>query len=95
MGHADVSECVLNVVVREIWRRSRLPDDELAEVWELVASGRNMLDKQQFVVGMWIIDQRLRGRKIPTKASASVWDSAKGVRVSSPKTRKDGTKMRK
>jgi hypothetical protein len=106
LGRADVSECVINIVVREIWRRCRLPDDELAEVWELVSnhagSGRKddsgpiyMLDKQQFVVGMWIIDQRLRGRKIPTKVSASVWDSAKGVRVSSPKSRKDGTKMRK
>lgn len=107
----DLSDYVLNIVVRDIWRRSRLPDDELSEVWELVtshhtasrkATGSNsplvppgMLGKQQFVVGTFIIDQRLRGRKIPIKISASVWDSAKGVRVSSPKSGKDGAKVRK
>ena len=27
---------------------------------------------------MWLIDQRLRGRKIPRKVSDSVWGSARG-----------------
>lgn len=102
----NVSGYVLNIIVRDIWRRCRLPDDELAEVWDLVANDTDSgnrgvadpvdrLDKQQFVVGTWIIDQRLRGRKIPAKVSASVWDSAKGVRVSAPKSSKEGAKMRK
>ncbi|KAH7308166.1 hypothetical protein B0I35DRAFT_443023 [Stachybotrys elegans] len=86
-GH-DLSQHVANVVVREIWKRSRLPDDELAEVWDLVdRSGTGMLDRQEFVVGMWLIDQRLRGRKIPAKVSDSVWGSANGVRVIQPKGR--------
>jgi hypothetical protein len=78
---------VVNVVVREIWSRSRLPADELAEVWDAVDRGsKGMLAKQEFVVGMWLIDQRLRGRKIPAKVGQSVWDSAKGsVRVMGPK----------
>ncbi|GAP89205.2 putative increased rDNA silencing protein [Rosellinia necatrix] len=76
------SQLVVNVVVRDIWARSRLPFDELAEVWALVDSqGKGALDKSQFVVGMWLIDQRLRGRKIPRKVSDSVWESTKGVRV--------------
>jgi hypothetical protein len=78
---------VANVIVRDIWRRSRLPEDELAEVWDLVdRDRRGVLGKQEFVVGMWLIDQRLKGRKIPTKVSSSVWGSANGVvRVMGPK----------
>lgn len=82
-GAADL---VANVVVRDIWERSRLPEDELAEVWDLVdRGGGGALDKQEFVVGMWLVDQRLRGRKIPSRVSVSVWDSARGVRVVGPK----------
>ncbi|KAK1982899.1 hypothetical protein LZ30DRAFT_26118 [Colletotrichum cereale] len=85
----DAGDCVVNVVAREIWRRSRLPAEELAEVWDLVDRGRRgMLSKAEFVVGMWLIDQRLRGRKIPAKVSASVWDSALGVTVPPPKGKK-------
>ncbi|OHW91192.1 increased rDNA silencing protein 4 [Colletotrichum incanum] len=47
-----------------------------------------MLSKAEFVVGMWLIDQRLRGRKIPMKVSASVWNSAQGVNVPPPKVKK-------
>lgn len=82
------SEYVVNVVVREIWKRSRLPGDELAEVWALVdREGRGALGRQAFVVGMWLIDQRLRGRKIPLRVSDSVWGSVNGVRVQGPKGR--------
>ncbi|KAI1327878.1 hypothetical protein F5Y16DRAFT_370580 [Xylariaceae sp. FL0255] len=78
----DLNQLVANVVVRDIWSRSRLPFDELEEVWDLVdGSGRGVLDKAEFVVGMWLIDQRLRGRKIPRKVSESVWGSARGLRV--------------
>lgn len=78
----DTSELVVNVIVRELWRRSRLPEDELAEVWDLVdREKRGWLGRQEFVVGMWLIDQRLKGRKIPQKVSDSVWGSANGVGV--------------
>ncbi|OLN85691.1 Increased rDNA silencing protein 4 [Colletotrichum chlorophyti] len=84
----DAADCVVNVIAREIWRRSRLPQEELSEVWDLVDRGRRgMLCKAEFVVGMWLIDQRLRGRKIPRKVSASVWDSAQGIKVLSPKVK--------
>ncbi len=81
----DEGACVPNAVVRDLWRRSRLPFDELAEVWDLVdESGLGRLTKAEFVVGMWLVDQRLRGRKIPTRVSDSVWSSAKGVRILGP-----------
>ncbi|KAL5615081.1 hypothetical protein BROUX41_005141 [Berkeleyomyces rouxiae] len=74
----DERDLVANVVVRELWRRSRLPAGELAEVWDLVdRQARGALNKQEFVVGMWLIDQRLRGRKIPHRVQRSVWDTAK------------------
>lgn len=95
------ADLVVNVVVRDIWTRSRLPRDELSEVWDLVAGRggggpnaasarmderRTALAKDEFVVGMWLIDQRLRGRKIPARVSESVWESARGgTRVLEPK----------
>ncbi|KAI0887548.1 uncharacterized protein GGS22DRAFT_157440 [Annulohypoxylon maeteangense] len=81
-GGGDREQGVANVVVRDLWARSRLPIDELAEVWDLVdRRGRGYLDRAEFVVGMWLVDQRLRGRKIPRKVTESVWGSAKDVRV--------------
>lgn len=83
---SDTSQLVINIVVRDIWSRSRLPFDELAEVWDLVYRGRSMgLNREEFVVGMWLIDQRLRGRKIPARVSDSVWYSTRGMRVKMPK----------
>ncbi|KAH6849884.1 hypothetical protein B0I37DRAFT_99589 [Chaetomium sp. MPI-CAGE-AT-0009] len=76
-GHGAEADLVVNVVARDIWSRSRLPADELAEVWDLVDRGaRGALGRDEFVVGLWLIDQRLRGRKIPARVSQSVWDSA-------------------
>lgn len=90
-SYEAASEHVANVVVRDIWSRSRLPEAELAEVWDLVYGHgprgplvHAALSKQEFVVGMWLVDQRLRGRKIPPRVSDSVWDSAKGLRVMNP-----------
>lgn len=95
-SYEELSEHVANVVVRDVWQRSRLPKPELAEVWDLVyGHGRahnpepggllhGALNKQEFVVGMWLIDQRLRGRKIPPRVGESVWDSATGLRVLNP-----------
>jgi hypothetical protein len=85
----DTTQFVVNVAVREVWKRSRLPNDELAEVWDLVdRHRRGMLDRQEFVVGTWLIDQRLRGRKIPHRVSDSVWGSANGVHIHRPKVKR-------
>ena len=78
----DPSLDVLNLVVREIWMRSRLPTHVLEEVWALV-DGREVgrLTRIEFVVGLWLVDQRLKGRKLPTRVSDSVWSSARGVGI--------------
>lgn len=80
---------VVNLVVRDIWHRSRLPNDVLQEIWDLVdneAVGR--LAKDEFVVGMWLIDQRLKGRKLPLKVSESIWSSARRLSgIKAPKRR--------
>jgi hypothetical protein len=73
---------VLNLLVKEIWTRSRLPTHVLEEVWDLVDSrGIGRLSRFEFVVGLWLIDQRLKGRKLPVKVSDSVWQSARGVQI--------------
>ena len=71
-------DAVLNIVVRDIWERSRLPSNELEEVWDLVArENANTLRRDEFVVGMWLLDQRLKGRKLPMRVSQSVWASVR------------------
>ena len=76
---------VLNLVVREIWQRSKLPDSVLEEVWDLVnLRGRDRLGRDEFVVGMWLIDQSLKGNKLPIKVSESVWSSVRhlsGIKI--------------
>ncbi|KAI4101646.1 MAG: hypothetical protein L6R37_004832 [Teloschistes peruensis] len=81
---------VLNLIVRDIWSRSHLPPEVLEEIWNLVAPSPpipsspstippTVLGKEQFVVGTWLVDQRLKGRKLPAKVSESVWFSARGL----------------
>ncbi|KAK6409470.1 Increased rDNA silencing protein, partial [Oleoguttula sp. CCFEE 5521] len=78
---AALSDQVSSIVVRDIWNRCRLPAYELEAVWDLVASTphSNRLSKEEFVVGFWLIDQRLKGRKLPVKVSPTVWASVRGV----------------
>ena len=82
---------VHGLVVKDIWQRSGLPDRVLEEVWELVVdfgkrgSQRRVLRKEEFVVGIWLVDQSLKGRKLPPSVGNSVWGSARklmgGMRV--------------
>ncbi|KAI4290469.1 MAG: hypothetical protein L6R35_000252 [Caloplaca aegaea] len=78
----DLGNAVLNIVVRDVWSRSKLSMDILEEVWNLVTINRDtggLLSREEFVVGMWLMDQRLKGRKLPAKVSDSVWFSARGL----------------
>lgn len=81
------SNRVVNVIVRDIWDRSRLPAQALEQIYDLVAPDEPMyLNREQFVVGLWLIDQKLKGRKLPVRVSESVWASVRhsqGIRVSS------------
>lgn len=73
-------EEVHGLIVRDIWTRSRLPGDVLQDVWELVDTRKEgRLRREEFVVGMWLIDQRLKGRKLPVKVGDSVWSSVRGL----------------
>lgn len=75
---ADTSTVVINIIVRDIWKRSRLPDDVLEEVWNLVdTQGLGKLEREEFVVGLFLIDQRLKGNKLPFKVSDSIWSSVR------------------
>ncbi|KAL9099765.1 MAG: hypothetical protein Q9163_004783 [Psora crenata] len=81
---------VLNIVVRDIWRRSRLPDDVLEEVWDIVnPQNLDILGKEEFVVGMFLIDQRLQGNKLPVNVPASLWSSVRRLDgIKAPKDRR-------
>lgn len=69
---------VVNVVVRDIWERSRLPSHILEQIYDLVAPEEPLLlNREQFVVGLWLIDQKLKGRKLPVRVSPSVWASVR------------------
>ena len=108
------------LIVKDIWRRSKLPDFVLEEIWELVTTFTSAttgsvrplitlgmhndgddtpppppslpgLNREAFVVGTWLIDQKLKGRKLPNKVGESVWGSVRGmngVRIPSHHNRK-------
>lgn len=86
----EAQDSVNNLVVRDIWARSKLSSTILAEVWDLVDNqGVARLSREEFVVGMWLIDQCLKGRKLPVKVSESVWSSVRrlsGIKI--PRTRR-------
>jgi hypothetical protein len=83
----ETSDQISNVVVRDLWLRSRLPLSELETIWNLVIAGeaeqhaaqKTSLNREEFVVGLWLIDQRLKGRKLPVKVSETVWTSVRGL----------------
>lgn len=71
---------VSNIVAKDIWNRSKLSETTLEVVWGLVDNdGVGRLGKEEFVVGMWLIDQRLKGRKLPVRVSESVWASVRSL----------------
>ncbi|KAL5341554.1 hypothetical protein BJX70DRAFT_40427 [Aspergillus crustosus] len=73
-------EMVVNLVVQDIWSRSRLPNHVLEQIWALVDKQKiGLLTRAEFVVGMWLVDQQLRGHKLPAVVPDSVWASV--VRV--------------
>lgn len=81
---SDTENDVLDLVVRDIWNRSRLPASMLEEIWLLVdRRGVRRLTREEFVVGLWLIDQSLKGRKLPARVMESVWASVRlmGVKV--------------
>ncbi|KAF3483483.1 uncharacterized protein GIQ15_02807 [Arthroderma uncinatum] len=81
---AVLEEMVTSMVVRDIWTRSRLPTHMLEQIWNLVSHhAYGLLSREEFVVGMWLIDQCLKGHKLPVKVSQSVWDSVRSVSAES------------
>lgn len=76
------AENVHGFVVRDLWRRSRLSDATLSRIWTLV--DRNFdgtLSRESFLVGMWLVDQCLYGRKLPTQLAPQVWSSVGRLNV--------------
>lgn len=71
---------VCSLVVKDVFTRSRLHLDVLEELYALVdRRGDGYLEREEFVVGLWLIDQRLKGRKLPTRVSDHVWRSVGGL----------------
>ncbi|KAL4936865.1 hypothetical protein BDV06DRAFT_204054 [Aspergillus oleicola] len=72
----EAMDMVVNLVVRDIWARSRLPTHVLEQVWNLVDGQKiGMLTRAEFVVGTWLIDRSLGGHKLFTEVPDSVWAS--------------------
>lgn len=73
---------VHGLVVRELWRRSRLPESSLEHIWDLVdRNQKGCLDREEFLVGTWLVDQSLYGRKVPDQLRASIWNSVARLNV--------------
>lgn len=69
-------------VVSNIWRRSKLSNITLSKIWNLVDTRREgYLTRDEFVIGMWLVDQCLYGRKLPNDLDATLWESVKKLVV--------------
>lgn len=80
--YRDPKEDIHGYIVRELWRRSRLGDEILARIWDLVDRNYDCtLDREGFLVGMWLVDQCLYGRKLPTQIDYEVWKSVSRLNV--------------
>lgn len=78
----DPKEDIHGYIVRELWRRSRLSDTTLAQIWSLVDRNHDgSLDREGFLVGMWLVDQCLYGRKLPHKIDDAIWRSVSRLGV--------------
>lgn len=78
--YTETSQLIHGVVVKRIWKRSRLPKQTLEAIWNLVDFRKDgTLNKPEFLVGMWLVDQCLYGRKLPKKVDSTVWNSLGNV----------------
>ncbi|CAR30432.1 KLTH0H09636p [Lachancea thermotolerans CBS 6340] len=76
---------ILNLVVLDIWSRSNLPQDKLASIYDMVDFRKDgTLERKSFIVGMWLVDQSLYGRKLPAKIEPRVWESVDKYVVNVP-----------
>ena len=73
-GKRDEEDVMLSSTVKEIWDRSELPQSILGEIYSLVDSTHDwMLQKREFIVGMWLVDQSLYGRRLPSAVDENIW----------------------
>lgn len=78
----DPREEIHGLVVRDLWSRSKLPPYILERVWNLVDHNHDgTLDRDGFLIGMWLVDQALYGRKLPQVVAPSVWSSVARLNV--------------
>lgn len=87
----DPRDDIHGYIVRELWRRSRVPDETLSRIWDLVDRNHDgTLDRESFLVGIWLVDQCLYGRKLPHKINDAIWKSVSrlGVTVEIIKAKK-------
>ncbi|VVT53295.1 uncharacterized protein SAPINGB_P003501 [Magnusiomyces paraingens] len=78
----DPKDDIHGFIVRDLWRRSRLPDTTLAQIWTLVDRNHDgTLDREGFLVGTWLVDQCLYGRKLPHKIDDALWRSVSRLGV--------------
>ncbi|KAK9477288.1 hypothetical protein V1514DRAFT_334397 [Lipomyces japonicus] len=84
---ADLSSYVHGLIVKQIWQRSRLGDEKLEKIWNLVNrcdDQQPCLSRDEFLVGTWIVDQCLYGRKLPLQLSSEVWSGVSRLGVNIP-----------
>lgn len=76
---------ILNQVVLDLWSRSNLPPQLLAQIYDKVDTRRDCtLNRQSFLIGMWLVDQCLYGRKLPKEIDQRVWDSVEKFSINIP-----------
>ncbi|KAF9566357.1 hypothetical protein CPC08DRAFT_814926 [Agrocybe pediades] len=71
-------------IVKLIWKRSKLSNAQLAEIWnECDITGQGVLSREAFVKGMWRIDEELRRAQTQAIKAATSSNNSNFYRTSS------------
>lgn len=82
IDEVDAKQLIHGVVVKRLWQRSKLPNATLKSIWDMVDFRKDgTLNKVEFVVGMWLVDQCLYGRKLPKEVKPEIWDSLGNIGI--------------
>lgn len=69
----------------EFFQNSRLPETELAQIWDLAdTQQRGKLSREEFAVAMHLIHKRLAGQPIPRQLPATLIPPSARQGLSSP-----------
>ncbi|KYQ88923.1 EPS15 (EH) domain-containing protein [Tieghemostelium lacteum] len=79
------NEYITGTQAKELFEKYNLPNQDLHQIWDLADYNRDTrLDKHKFVIAMYLINQRRKGKELPTVLPQILLESSKSTFQSTP-----------